>query len=66
MFKILPGFDSAPEKTITEVPEIWTRFEIVNENKLVVKMHHHGFKLEVGVPCDRAVAWMRGLFQVVK
>lgn len=26
VFKILPGLDSSAEKTITEVPEIWTRF----------------------------------------
>jgi len=49
-FKILPGMNAAPEKVITNVPEIWTRFEVVEESNFVVKMHHSGWKVEIAVP----------------
>lgn len=33
---------------------------------LVIKMKHGGFKLEIGVPLERALSWIKGLFYTVK
>lgn len=33
---------------------------------LVIKMHHGGFKLEIGVPVERSIGWLRGLFYTVR
>ena len=35
-------------------------------NMLVVKMHHSGLKLEIGVPLERALGWLRGLFYTIR
>jgi hypothetical protein len=65
-FKILSEINAAPEVTIAVVPEIWTRFEIVEGDNVVIKMHHGVWKLEIAVPMDQCLFWMRGLFQLVK
>ena len=51
---------------ITSVPEIWTRFDIVHGNMLIVKMHHQGRKHEIGIPVERAISWLKGLYTIVR
>lgn len=43
-FRISGGKGGAPSHIINSVPEIWTRFEIMHGNMLVVKMHSGGRK----------------------
>lgn len=42
--RISGGKGGAPSQVINAVPEIWTRFEIMHGNMLVVKMHSGGRK----------------------
>jgi len=66
VFKISAALGSAPEKTITSVPEIWTRFDFVRGGMLVVKMHRGVVKLEIGIPIERAIGWLRGLYYLIR
>ena len=66
VFKISAALGSAPEKTVSAVPEIWTRFDFVRGGMLVVKMHIGIFKLEIGIPLERAIGWLRGLYYLVR
>lgn len=65
MFTIAPGMNQSASKKIEGVPEIWTRFELVNGSMLVVKMHAGG-KLEVAVPIEKGLVWLRGLYNVIR
>jgi hypothetical protein len=52
--------------TITAVPEIWTRFDIVHGNKLIIKFHALGRKNEIGIPIEHAIPWLRGLYTLIR
>jgi len=65
VFKISEGMNVSASKKIEGVPEIWTRFELVNGNMMVVKMHSGG-KLEVAVPIEKGLVWLRGLYNIIR
>ena len=46
------------------VPQIWTRFELINGNMIVIKMHIPS-KLQIGVPVDKGLSWLRGLYNII-
>lgn len=65
-FKISNGIGSSPEKTISGVREIWSRFETVKGSMVVIKMHWQGSKVEVGVPIGEVLIWLHGLYNLIR
>lgn len=66
MFKISKTMGGLAEKSITSVREIWSRFEIVEGTMMVIKMHWMGSKIEVAVPIEIVLVWLRGLFNLIR
>ena len=64
VFHILAQSGQVPEKTISYVPEVWTRFEL-KEGKLVIKMFAPR-KLEIAVPIEKSLHWIRAFYQIIK
>jgi hypothetical protein len=51
--------------TIASMPEIWTRFDFVHGNMLILKFHANGRKNEIGVPVEHAMVWLKGLYTLI-
>lgn len=54
------------QKSVGGVPEIWTRFHIVDDKWLVLKMRVSGSKLEIAVPISNVLLWLRALFNLIQ
>jgi hypothetical protein len=56
-----------PTTRIHRIPELWTRFELIElQMYLVVKLHFEGVKYEYGVPLKDAIHWIRAFFYLMR
>lgn len=63
---ITNGRGGMVQKSVGGVPEIWTRFHIVDDKWLVLKMCVSGSKLEIAVPISNVLLWLRALFNLIQ
>ena len=61
------NLNKSPTMVVGETGELWTRFEYINGGHfMVVKIKHSGIKIEIGIPTQSAVIWMKAFYSLLR
>jgi len=56
-----------PTTRIYRIPELWTRFQLIEQNMyLIIKLHFEGTKYEYAVPLNNAIIWIKAFASLMR